>query len=315
MPMNLFPLRFSSTLYMVAISCLLFLPHSGASQDKSPEGLPYSKVGIVNNTPNFQLELTIDGTGPSIIDWGRTGNFFLKDEGLIGEHELVAKAYVLTKDFGRRQIGKERTIIFQITGEVRNLPGGKLGWHKTFTYKDFFPHLASFPTERCTKTELNGSGILYDRQPFAKYQGNRKKDHIFGLIRGVSQRYRLPMTLLTAVIEVESAFNTQAVSRKGAVGLMQLTPETCSRFNVRRPFDPQENVEGGAKYLSYLLHQWSLRYPSYRRLELCLAAYNAGEQKVELYGGIPPFKETKDYVREVLRRYKSLHEPKGQLDM
>lgn len=300
---------------MVAISWLLFLPHSEAGQDKSPEGLPYSKVGIVNNTPNFKLEVTIDGTGPSVIDWGQTGYFFLKDEGLIGKHELVAKTYVLTENFGRRQIGKERTIIFQITGEVRNLPGGKLGWHKTFTYKDFFPHLAAFPTERCTKTELNGSGILYDRRPITKYQGKWTKDHIFGLIRVVSQRYRLPMTLLTAVIEVESAFNTQAVSRKGAAGLMQLMPETCSRFNVQSPFDPQENVEGGAKYLSYLLHQWSLRYPSYRRLELSLAAYNAGEQKVELYGGIPPFKETKDYVQAVLRRYKSLHEPKVHLDL
>ncbi len=67
MPLNLLRLRFLSTLYMAAISCLLFLPHAEASQDKSPGGSPYSKVGIVNNTPNFQLELTIDGTGPSMV--------------------------------------------------------------------------------------------------------------------------------------------------------------------------------------------------------------------------------------------------------
>jgi hypothetical protein len=303
MPLKVYPLRFLSTLFVFSISFLLFVPHSEASQGNSPGGLPYSKVGIVNNTPNYQLELTIDGTGPCVIGSGQTGNFFLKDEGLIGDHQLVAKAYVLTKYFGRLQIGKERTIIFQVTGEVKDLPTGKVGWHKIFTYKDFFQNLSSFPTKRHTRIRPTDSRLLCAQRPIIKYIERSKKDDILGLIRGVSQRYRLPITLLTAVIEVESAFNTYAVSRDGALGLMQLMPQTCARFSVHRPFDPQQNVEGGAKYLSYLLHQWSLRYPSYRRLELSLAAYNAGESTVELYGEIPPFKETKNYVRKVLRRY------------
>jgi soluble lytic murein transglycosylase-like protein len=123
-----------------------------------------------------------------------------------------------------------------------------------------------------------------------------------------SQKYRIPAALLTAVIEVESGFNIQAVSQKGAQGLMQLMPATCTRFGVHEPFDPWENVEGGSRYLNYLLHQWSLRFPSGQRLALCLAAYHAGERKVEQYGGVPPFKETRAYVREVLRRYKSRKE-------
>jgi len=313
MPLNLFLLRFLCTLYVVLISFLLFLSRSEASQDKSPGELPYSKVGVINNTPNFQLEVTIDGAGPYVIDRGQAGSLFLKDKGIIGEHQLVAKAYVpATKHFGRRQIGKERTIIFQITGERKDFPTGKVGWHKIFTYKDFLPHLACFPTQRYTRTKPNGSGILYERRSLARYQEKWKKDHIDGLIREASQRYHLPVALLIAVIEVESAFNTQAFSQKGAFGLMQLMPATCTRFRVQNPFDPRENVEGGAKYLSYLLHQWSLKFPPYQRLELSLAAYNAGEQKVELYGGIPPFKQTKDYVREVVNRYKSLDEFKRQ---
>jgi len=183
---------------VVLISFLLFLSRSEASQDKSPGELPYSKVGVINNTPNFQLEVTIDGAGPYVIDRGQAGSLFLKDKGIIGEHQLVAKAYVpATKHFGRRQIGKERTIIFQITGEGKDFPTGKVGWHKIFTYKDFLPHLACFPTQRYTRTKPNGSGILYERRSLTRYQEKWKKDHIDGLIREASQRYHMAEFLLS----------------------------------------------------------------------------------------------------------------------
>jgi hypothetical protein len=297
-----------STLYVVLISFLLFLPCTDAiaREDTSIGGLPYSKIGIINNSPDFQLEVAVDGRDPFIIDRGKSGSFLLNGMGIIGEHKLVAKAYLPpSKEFRRRQIGRESITIFHITGDVKTSPIGKVGWYHIFTSADFFPQLFGFPTERYRQIRAKSSGITYRGKLPTRRREKRKKDRVYGLILGASEEYRIPMALLTAVIEVESAFNTHAVSRKGALGLMQLMPETCARFGIQRPFDPQQNIEGGAKYLSYLLHQWSLKFPPYRRLELSLAAYNAGEQRVELYSEVPPFKETRDYVRKVLRRYKS----------
>ncbi len=286
---------------MIFVSFLLVPPHSKATPDTSTEGPPQSRIGIVNDTPNFQLEVTIDEAGPFTVDPKKAERFVLNDRNVIGEHRLVAKAYVSTKHLGRRQIGKECTIIFEITGQAEDSPIGKVGWYNIFTFRDFLPQLACFPAQGYRKTMPKGA-IMFKRKPLSKCHQSWKKDCIYRLIRWASEKYRIPATLLTAIVEVESGFNSQAISRKGALGLMQLMPETCRRFSVQRPFDPRQNVEGGAKYLSHLLYQWSLRFPPYQRLELSLAAYNAGEEKVEFYGGIPPFKETKNYIREVLER-------------
>ena len=102
--------------------------------------------------------------------------------------------------------------------------------------------------------------------------------------------------LVLAVIAAESAFDRQAVSPKNAVGLMQLMPETVSRFGVRDPFDAEENVRAGTSYLQLLLR-------IYRNLKLALAAYNAGEGPVLAYGAVPPYEETTEYVARVLRLY------------
>jgi soluble lytic murein transglycosylase-like protein len=107
--------------------------------------------------------------------------------------------------------------------------------------------------------------------------------------------------LVRAVIAVESAFNPAAVSRRGAVGLMQLKPETARRYGVANAFDPEQNILGGARYLRDLL----VRYGN--DLELTLAAYNAGEDAVERYGrSVPPFSETRRYVPAVMRLYRAL---------
>ncbi len=115
-----------------------------------------------------------------------------------------------------------------------------------------------------------------------------------GEIRNAAARYGIPEQLITAVIRAESGFNPRAVSRKGARGLMQLMPETASVLGVRDSFDPRENIDGGVRHLRGLLERFA------NDLTLALAAYNAGEQAVVAYRGIPPFPETRQYVSRVL---------------
>jgi soluble lytic murein transglycosylase-like protein len=113
------------------------------------------------------------------------------------------------------------------------------------------------------------------------------------LIDKLSAMYAVPSNLVHAVIEVESGYDERAVSRTGAKGLMQLMPDTARRFNVDNPFDARQNIEGGVRYLRQLLDQFPLK--------LAVAAYNAGENAVRRFRGIPPYAETRGYVARVLR--------------
>ncbi len=117
------------------------------------------------------------------------------------------------------------------------------------------------------------------------------------LIQTASGRYNLDAELIRAVIKAESDFNARARSQKGAMGLMQLMPETARLHSVADAYDPGENVEAGARHLRMLLDRYQ------GDMELSLAAYNAGSAAVEKYRGIPPFSETREYVRRVLRFY------------
>ena len=117
------------------------------------------------------------------------------------------------------------------------------------------------------------------------------------LIRSAAHRVGLDPRLVEAVIAVESDFDPWAVSRKGAMGLMQLMPATADRYAVQNPFDPVENIGGGTRYLRDLLRRFQ------GDLRSALAAYNAGEAAVATYQGIPPYRETREYVTKVLQRY------------
>jgi soluble lytic murein transglycosylase-like protein len=122
-----------------------------------------------------------------------------------------------------------------------------------------------------------------------------------GVITGAAKAATIQAALVRAVIVVESGFNPRAISKKGAIGLMQLQPATARRYGVKNIYDPEQNVRAGAHYLSDLL----VRFDS--NLELALAAYNAGEEAVERYGRhVPPFRETLAYVPSVMKVYQRL---------
>ncbi len=131
------------------------------------------------------------------------------------------------------------------------------------------------------------------------YRGSLSKTKYDEKIKKYSRMYGVPEKLVKAIIKVESSYNETAVSKKGAKGLMQLMEETAREYgvDVSQIFNPDKNLSAGIKHLKRLMDKYS-------RLELALAAYNAGERRVDEYGGIPPFKETINYVKKVLYYYR-----------
>ena len=123
-------------------------------------------------------------------------------------------------------------------------------------------------------------------------------DHV---ISEASRRHGLSFSLLKALIKTESDFDPRAVSKAGARGLMQLMPENIKTLKIKNPFDPRENIMGGARYLKQLINRFGGKLP------LALAAYNAGPGIVEQYQRVPPFKETENFVKEVMKYYALLN--------
>jgi soluble lytic murein transglycosylase-like protein len=117
------------------------------------------------------------------------------------------------------------------------------------------------------------------------------------IVKAAAARYRMDADLILSVIAAESNFDAKAVSKKNARGLMQLLPETAARFGVHDIFDPQENIDAGTHYLSDLLQHY------HNDLALALAAYNAGPERVQQFGRVPPYPETVSYLRRVKRGY------------
>jgi len=141
-----------------------------------------------------------------------------------------------------------------------------------------------------TDTPTHGRWNIYLKENPSPDSGHRS---YLNIIRKHASSYQLEEALVKAVIKVESDYRPRIVSRKGAQGLMQLIPETARDLQVHNPFDPYENIRGGSQYLRQMLDLFN------DNLELALAAYNSGPSTVKRYGGIPPYDETRKFVKRV----------------
>jgi soluble lytic murein transglycosylase-like protein len=150
-----------------------------------------------------------------------------------------------------------------------------------------------------TPTDHNAKYVMIMKEKRILFQPNIDVNKYDGLITKAANKFKLDSALIKAVIKAESNFNHRAVSRVGAQGLMQLMPKTASDLKVEDSFHPENNIEGGARYLRYLLNTYK------GDLTLALAAYNAGEKAVAKYNyNVPPYRETQNYVKRVFSFYK-----------
>lgn len=168
--------------------------------------------------------------------------------------------------------------------------------------------------------DANGVVHFTDAPTTAQYRFFKKEikevtdqgGSVRALIKHYASVFRLDDSLVKAVIKVESNYNPNARSGKGAQGLMQLIPETARDMNVSNPFNPEENIRGGSRYLRLMLDQFG------GNVELALAAYNAGPEAVRRHGGIPPYEETRNYVQRVkkyFRHYRQNQDADGDVTL
>jgi soluble lytic murein transglycosylase-like protein len=169
-------------------------------------------------------------------------------------------------------------------------------------YADIYKHVDNEGVLHLTNvpSDPNVKYVMIMREKRILFQPNIDVNKYDNIINKAADKFSLDSALIKAIIKAESNFNYKAVSPVGAQGLMQLMPKTASSLRVDDSFHPEKNIEGGARYLRYLLNTYK------GDLNLALAAYNAGEKAVAKYNyNIPPYRETQNYVRRVLSFYKS----------
>jgi soluble lytic murein transglycosylase len=160
---------------------------------------------------------------------------------------------------------------------------------------DIYLYIDSQGVLHFTNTPTSSNYKVYMRETTRRQKAFLNIQTYDDVISEAAKRNGVSSSLLKALIHVESYFNPRAVSKKGAMGLMQIMPENFQPLNINDPFDPWENIMGGAAYLKAMLERFSNQLP------LALAAYNAGPSAVEKYNDIPPYPETQDYVQKVIR--------------
>lgn len=161
-------------------------------------------------------------------------------------------------------------------------------------------HFTDAPTDRRFKVFMRD--LKKDRQLRTNFKLSacyRNPDEFEPIIQSLASEYGVDKSLVKAVIHAESGYNPNAVSSKGAQGLMQLMPKTAQGLKVNNSFDPKDNIRGGIRYLRFLLDTFK------GDVTLALAAYNAGLSRVSQYGGVPPYQETRNYISKVLAYQKS----------
>ena len=168
-------------------------------------------------------------------------------------------------------------------------------WAQLYSYVDEngVRHYSNVPTNPQYKP--------FQRE-FSAAPGIYLTDRYDHLIHRASKLSGVSFPLIKAVIKAESNFNPRAVSRKGAMGLMQIMPENFALFNISNPFDPWENIKGGSRYLKEMLNRFG------GEVSLALAAYNAGPGSVDQYKDVPPYPETRNYIKRVMKYYRIIRD-------
>jgi soluble lytic murein transglycosylase-like protein len=197
--------------------------------------------------------------------------------------------------------GRTRTsILFLLLTLPFFLPSHSMADIYKFVDSDGVMHFTDAPTDRRFKI------FMRDLKKDKKLRTNfklggfcRNPDEFEPIVASVASEYGVDKNLVKAVIHAESGFNPNAVSPKGAQGLMQLMPKTAQGLNVPNTFDPKDNIRGGVRYLRFLLDTFK------GDVNLALAAYNAGMSRVNQFGGVPPYEETRNYISKVLSYQKS----------